>query len=326
MALIYCTYCGKRVSDKAITCPHCGASLEEEVRQGILLQQDAEIRQGTPIQQAGQEPTPEPANDEEGGSNAKWWIVVIIILLAGGFYAFSRFHGVTDATASAGDTAIADTAAVDTPICDTVAVDTTWDVDSAAADTTVADYYESESSSHDWMQGTWSINTIVYGKRQLVQLVISGSYATIYANGEVLDRGEYSISNGRLWFGDTCLELDEYREAIMYDANHYFQHTSNPTNQPFSVTSQEQDREMEIMAQLKELQNDGRALLDELSAMRRSGRMDPMRFMYIQQATIGFKEQQAQLAEELGDREMARQYRQQKEQLRRSFQMMENGY
>lgn len=28
MALIYCSHCGKQVSDKAATCPHCNASLQ----------------------------------------------------------------------------------------------------------------------------------------------------------------------------------------------------------------------------------------------------------------------------------------------------------
>ena len=37
MALIKCTECGKEISSKAKTCPHCGAPLVKEKKKGSCL-------------------------------------------------------------------------------------------------------------------------------------------------------------------------------------------------------------------------------------------------------------------------------------------------
>lgn len=36
MALIKCSECGKEISDKAYTCPHCGAPLNQSIKINLL--------------------------------------------------------------------------------------------------------------------------------------------------------------------------------------------------------------------------------------------------------------------------------------------------
>lgn len=482
MALIYCTYCGKRVSDKATTCPHCGASLEEEVRQDAQPRQNTQLRQSAQIQPSSQapapQPTPEPIYDEDNGSSAKWWalavIVILIVAVGIGFVLNKRSHNDSEA-----GMALADTATVDTLVAEPVEEDTIVHITPEFIEA-ISRYDQvgmfNEGLAPVEINGNWGyINTkgevvipvnikatfanafyegralildddndrfidtegkVVFkcsvhgfGNADLAYLVTSPRFhkgevtintgyseeksANIFAvydrSGKVLSykeeyteepaEGEYKLfyvendgithyglkdKNGKIVIPARYHSINGYSDltsapngvvlvtlqsdnpddyySSAHCAKYYYGYADLYGNDTFpdglkercdkaykiaakkeeesslhgawlletsdgnSVTSQEQDREMEIMAQLKDLQSKGLALLDELSAMRRSGRMDPMRFMYIQQATIGYKEQQAQLAEELGDDNLARQYRQQKEQLRRSFQMMENGY
>lgn len=87
-----------------------------------------------------------------------------------------------------------------------------------------------------------------------------------------------------------------------------------------------QDREMRIMARLHELGTKGQSLVSELAMMRRSGQMDPARYMYIKQALLQYKDEQIQLARQLGDDDLEREYRQQKDGVMESFRMIENGY
>lgn len=98
MALIYCSYCGGRFSDKAAACPHCGAAHERTQRPNVQGPQ-APFRQPNPTQP--QEPTLGLYSDEDDGSNAKWWILGIALLIAGVFLASSLIHGNTDTNPTA---------------------------------------------------------------------------------------------------------------------------------------------------------------------------------------------------------------------------------
>ena len=79
------------------------------------------------------------------------------------------------------------------------------------------------------------------------------------------------------------------------------------------------------MTRLKELQNKGKELTDELAMMRNRGQMDPMRYMYIKQNLIRYKDEQINLANKLGDSQMAYEYQQQKNQIEQALKMIENG-
>lgn len=181
------------------------------------------------------------------------------------------------------------------------------------------------NGNYDWLQGTWTTKAIIMGQTKLAKLVIDGNYATFYSDGEVLDKGEYEIYDDKINFGSTYIHIDEEKQLIKYDENHYFSHSSQPTSS-VSVASPEQEKELKIMARLHELGEKGKSLVSELSAMRQRGQMDPARYLYIKQALIQYKDEQIRLSQELGDEQMAREYMQQKDGVLQSFRMIENGY
>lgn len=176
----------------------------------------------------------------------------------------------------------------------------------------------------EWLQGTWTINANIMGQTKMVKLVIDGNYATFYSDGEVLDRGEYEIYDGQFHFGSTYINIDEEKQLIMYDDSHYFSHSSQPTTS-VNISTPEQERELKIMARLKELNNMSKELINELASMRNSGRMDPARYMYIKQAVLNNKDEQIRLARQLGDSQLVYEYQQQKEKLEQAYRMLEKN-
>ena len=176
----------------------------------------------------------------------------------------------------------------------------------------------------EWLQGTWTINANIMGQTKMVKLVIDGNYATFYSDGEVLDRGEYEIYDGQIHFGSTYINIDEEKQLIMYDDSHYFSHSSQPTTS-VNISTPEQERELKIMARLKELNNMSKELINELASMRNSGRMDPARYMYIKQAVLNNKDEQIRLARQLGDSQLVYEYQQQKEKLEQAYRMLEKN-
>ena len=181
------------------------------------------------------------------------------------------------------------------------------------------------NGNYDWLQGTWTTKAIIMGQTKLAKLVIDGNYATFYSDGEVLDKGEYEIYDDKINFGSTYIHIDEEKQLIKYDDNHYFSHSSQPTTS-VNVATPEQEKELKIMARLHELGEKGKSLVSELSAMRQRGQMDPARYLYIKQALIQYKDEQIRLSQELGDEQMAREYMQQKDGVLQSFRKIENGY
>ena len=187
-----------------------------------------------------------------------------------------------------------------------------------------SDKYD-EGDDDDWLQGTWTTKVNIMGQTKVAKLVIDGNYITFYSDGEVLDKGEYEIDDGQINFGSTYFYIDEGRQLIKFDDNHYFNHSSQPTTS-VNVGTPEQEKELKIMTRLKELGKKGQDLVLELSAMRQRGQMDPARYLYIKQTLIQYKDEQIRLSQELGDAQMAREYMQQKDGVLQSFRMIENGY
>lgn len=181
------------------------------------------------------------------------------------------------------------------------------------------------NGNYDWLQGTWTTKAIIMGQTKLAKLVIDGNYATFYSDGEVLDKGEYEIYDGKINFGSTYIHIDEEKQLIMYDDNHYFSHSSQPTTS-VSVATPEQEKELNIMARLKELNNMSIELTNELARMRNSGRMDPVRYMYIKQTVLNNKDEQIRLARQLGDNQLVYEYQQQKQKLEQAYRVLENNY
>ena len=310
MALIKCSECGHEVSDRATACPNCGCPIAGE--------------------------TPEPQNDvieaepiyyEEEETSNKWLYVIIGVLVAiiimGGIYGYSK--GYFFGGGGGADSLLTDSMQVDTVATDSVAVEIPEDVveDSVSWDTDIQEVKEERPA---WLQGTWTTRVRIMGETKTAKLVINGTRATFYSDGSSLDSGNFEIRDGEIHFGSTYFKIDEDRQRIMFDDNTYFEHSSNPSGEAVSITSPSQDREMRIMARLHELGTKGQSLVSELAMMRRSGQMDPARYMYIKQALLQYKDEQIQLARQLGDDDLEREYRQQKDGVMESFRMIENGY
>lgn len=310
MALIKCSECGHEVSDRATACPNCGCPIAGE--------------------------TPEPQNDvieaepiyyEEEETSNKWLYVIIGVLVAiiimGGIYGYSK--GYFFGGGGGADSLLTDSMQVDTVATDSVAVEIPEDVveDSVSWDTDIQEVKEERPA---WLQGTWTTRVRIMGETKTAKLVINGTRATFYSDGSSLDSGNFEIRDGEIHFGSTYFKIDEARQRIMFDDNTYFEHSSNPSGEAVSITSPSQDREMRIMARLHELGTKGQSLVSELAMMRRSGQMDPARYMYIKQALLQYKDEQIQLARQLGDDDLEREYRQQKDGVMESFRMIENGY
>lgn len=310
MALIKCKECGHEVSDRATACPNCGCPIE-----GDHFEPQNDVVEAEPIYY-----------EEEEAPN-KWLYVIIGVLVAiiimGGIYGYSKgyFFGGGDGA----DSLLTDSMQVDTVSVDSVVVEIPEDVveDSVSWDTDIREVEEERAA---WLQGTWTTRVRIMGETKTAKLVIDGTRATFYSDGSALDSGGFEIRDGEIHFGSTYFKIDEARQRIMFDDNTYFEHSSRPSGEAVSITSPSQDREMRIMARLHELGTKGQSLVSELAMMRRIGQMDPARYMYIKQALLQYKDEQIQLARQLGDDDLEREYRQQKDGVMESFRMIENGY
>lgn len=194
----------------------------------------------------------------------------------------------------------------------------------AQSEAKTTDETSADNDNHDWLQGTWSARVVVFGQTKTAKLVVNGNRATFYSDGEALDNGEWQIYDGELHFGSTYFKIDESEKRVKFNDTRYFEHTSQPQGNAKSITTPSQDRKMRIMSRLHELGSKGQTLVSELSSMRQSGHIDPTRYMYIKQTLLEYKDEQIQLARQLGDSEMVSEYEQQKETVLRTFSMMEN--
>lgn len=326
------------MSDKANACPHCGKPLTDygdgpmlhcsECGTNFPAQEDICPSCGTPKEECteitpegGSAPGREYPDKANGHAAWKHWAVALIVLAVAGGAAWHYLrHGdnenlnppMTDSVDYSVDYS-ADTDSIDSIATDSVACESDWTED------------VSEEEGPSWIQGTWTARVTAYGNTSIAKIVISGTYASFYSDGDLMDQGTISINGSRISFGNSFIDMDESRQLLMLEDGHYMTHGENPSGN-YRATSEAEDEEMRTLTRLKELGEEGRELLNELAAMRNSGRMDPLRLMYIQRNCIRKKDEQISLARELGDRQMVSEYQQQKAQLIQAFRAMDNGY
>ena len=173
----------------------------------------------------------------------------------------------------------------------------------------------------EWIQGTWIYSA--YG--MVSRVTISGRNITYDMDGNVQYSGSFEYRDGALHFGSNYIDVDEYSQRLKADDTHYFTRSGSGTSYSGSSSSSDNDEELRIMTRLKELQNKGKELTDELAMMRSRGQMDPMRYMYIKQNLIRYKDDQISLARKLGDSQMVYEYQQQKSKIEQALRMIENG-
>lgn len=173
----------------------------------------------------------------------------------------------------------------------------------------------------EWIQGTWIYSA--YG--MVSRVTISGRNITYDMDGNVQYSGSFEYRDGALHFGSNNIDVDEYSQRLKADDTHYFTRSGSSTSYSGNSSSADNNEELRIKTRLKELQNKGKELTDELAMMRSRGQMDPMRYMYIKQNLIRYKDEQISLARKLGDSQMVYEYQQQKSQIEQALRMIENG-
>lgn len=93
MALINCEECGKDISDKAITCPHCGAPLDHlKLEQRVLEQQQDEREPVTIL--SNEEQIAEQEKKEKETSEVLQVLAIIFVVIIAGFI----IQGISKAT------------------------------------------------------------------------------------------------------------------------------------------------------------------------------------------------------------------------------------
>ena len=173
----------------------------------------------------------------------------------------------------------------------------------------------------EWIQGTWIYSA--YG--MVSRIMISGRNLKYDMDGSVQYSGAFEYRDGALHFGSNYIDVDEYSQRLKADDTHYFTRSGSGTSYSNSTSSTDNNEELRIMTHLKELQNKGKELTDELAVMRNRGQMDPMRYIYIKQNLIRYKDEQISLARKLGDSQMVYEYQQQKSKIEQALRMIENG-
>lgn len=140
MALIKCNHCGKMVSDRAVTCPHCGSNPKETIAttQEVLEKEEVvkseashpKVSDGQADSQAPQQ-APNVAQEEieetsSGANKALMGIVIVLAIIAISFGGYLWL----EQTNSNASVVVPDTVASNTEVADTVSID------SCASDTT----------------------------------------------------------------------------------------------------------------------------------------------------------------------------------------------
>lgn len=138
MALIKCNHCGKMVSDRAVTCPHCGSNPKEAIAttQEVLEKEEVvkseashpKVSNSQADSQAPQQATSVAQEEKEdtssGASKTLVGIVIVLAIIAisvGGYLLMGR-------TNSNSSVVVPDTVASDTVAIDSCASDTTEEV------------------------------------------------------------------------------------------------------------------------------------------------------------------------------------------------------
>lgn len=179
---------------------------------------------------------------------------------------------------------------------------------------------------HAWLQGHWVYEQGSYKGH----LVINGNKIKQYSSmnsmpKEYSFRIEDSAIRATVIDGmDMVINIDFTNHRLDY-GDEQWMHKVEDTSYD-DTTSSTDIANIKSYAHLKELGRKGVELVDEIASMRRTGQMDPVRFMYLSQTILGYKQEQISIAERIGDPELIYEYQQQYSKAVESLQMMENGY
>lgn len=186
----------------------------------------------------------------------------------------------------------------------------------------------------DWLQGNW-VYTLNTGDKMYVK-INNGTMTVDLANGYLRHEWPYVCIGDIIDGGDKApkFRIDSEREILMTsDGNPmsktiFFPLPSNSDHAQSSyITSSRttSSKEERYKKRLRELTDEHNKLLSEMRTYRSRGQLDPMNAMWYKQRMLSIKDEQIDLARQLGDDYLVHQYQTKREQLELIFRSLGMG-
>lgn len=339
MALIICSECGKKLSDHAEECPHCGCPIE-------IIKHDQSISDihSTPATETynpdvatssdySEEKTNSPENlvseseeyydeyyDEQPKTKKKGTMIFIVIgsllILAGiGIYFF------TNQSKNQYENASPQTE-------DTYKIEDNFSKQTEEEQRQKEEHNRTQKEGPDWLQGTWRV-----GMNDDYGNFIGYIYSTF-------DHGKLTIKSGDMSFNYTYTVSQDARSIEFANGGKYYLRdgyvlsnngeqmekvadlSNNSAHTSYSSSSQ-QEKELEIMNKLHELGEKGKQMMPLIEQLYRRQQQaqhqgilsNPNAQYDLNDAInklIDIKNEQIRLAERLGDAQLVKEYKDQR--------------
>lgn len=186
----------------------------------------------------------------------------------------------------------------------------------------------------DWLQGNW-VYTLNTGDKMYVK-INNGTMTVDLADGYLRQECPYVCNGDIIDGGDKApkFRIDGEREILMTsDGNPmsktiFFPLPSNSDHAQSSYSTSSRttsSKEERYKKRLRELTDEHNKLLSEMRTYRSRGQLDPMNAMWYKQRMLSIKDEQIDLARQLGDDYLVHQYQTKREQLELIFRSLGMG-
>lgn len=186
----------------------------------------------------------------------------------------------------------------------------------------------------DWLQGNW-VYTLNTGDKMYVK-INNGTMTVDLANGYLRQECPYVCNGDIIDGGEKApkFRIDSEKEILTtFDGNPmtktiFFPLPSdgNHAQSSYSTSSRTtSNKEERYKKRLRELTDEHNKLLSEMRTYRSRGQLDPMNAMWYKQRMLSIKDEQIDLARQLGDDYLVHQYQTKREQLELIFRSLGMG-
>ncbi|ROT08975.1 hypothetical protein EEL49_05650 [Muribaculaceae bacterium Isolate-104 (HZI)] len=186
----------------------------------------------------------------------------------------------------------------------------------------------------DWLQGIWEY-TLNTGDKMYVK-IDNGTMTVDLNNGYLRQECSYVCNGDIIDGGDKApkFRIDSEKEILTtFDGNPMTKtiffplpadsnHSQSSYNTSSRTTSNKEER---YKKRLRELTDEHNKLLSEMRTYRSRGQLDPMNAMWYKQRMLSIKDEQIDLARQLGDDYLVHQYQTKQEQLELIFRSLGMG-
>lgn len=186
----------------------------------------------------------------------------------------------------------------------------------------------------DWLQGNW-VYTLNTGDKMYVK-INNGTMTVDLANGYLRQECPYVCNGDIIDGGEKApkFRIDSEKEILTtFDGNPmtktiFFPLPSDGNNAQSSYSTSSRttsNKEERYKKRLRELTDEHNKLLSEMRTYRSRGQLDPMNAMWYKQRMLSIKDEQIDLARQLGDDYLVHQYQTKREQLELIFRSLGMG-